>query len=332
MRYTNVDINKRTIGMPAITLGTTWFGTKIDKQIALMQMDYYAEIGGKWIDTARIYGSEAFTSEERKPHFIDSEAVVGEWLNTRGARDKMIIITKGAHRSRATGDRRVNAKEINSDIETSLHNLGIDYVDIYFLHNDDENIPVSEIMPILDTLVKDGKTRGLGASNWSVARIIEANKFARDNGLTPFSISQVRWSYAIPPNTGSSAGRFDMETEPSQYKGYLELGIPIMAYSSQSKGFFIKTDKDCFDPGAIGRAVEFLSDENIRRARIVHRLAAEEGIAVSAMAFAYLWSKRIPVTALVGCQNLAQLITSLTDCDYYPSIRVMETLESEKSQ
>ena len=330
MRHTEIDINGRTVAMPSITLGTTWFGTKMDKQIALSQMDYYEENGGTWIDTARVYGLEIFAHENHPANYEDSEAVVGQWLKSkRGARDKMIIITKGAHSARATGAKRLNAKEINHDIETSLRTIGIDNVDIYFLHSDDESVPVSEVMPILHELVKSGKTRGLGASNWSVARIAEANAFARENKLTPFSISQVRWSYAIPPATAAS-DRPDMETDPSQYKGYLELGMPVMAYSSQSKGFFIKTDGDCFDPDAIGRCAEFLSEDNIRRARKIHLLASKEGISVSAMAFAYLWGKQIPVTAMVGCQSLEHLKASLTDCDYIPGSNVIEALEAEK--
>ena len=76
-------------------------------------------------------------------------------------------------------------------MENSLRFLQTDYVDIYFLHRDDEDQPVEVIMPILDKLVREGKTRYIGASNWTVARINEANAFARENGMAEFSMSQI---------------------------------------------------------------------------------------------------------------------------------------------
>ena len=330
MRHTNISISGRTIAMPSVSLGTVWFGTKMDKKVGRSQLDYYLEMGGTWLDTARVYGLEIFNPENTLPHYEDSEAVVGQWLRDSGARDHVTLITKGGHRRTTLGNKsNLHESVIRQDIERSLRTLGVDFVDIYFLHSDDENIPVAEVMPVLHELVQSGKTRTLGASNWSAERIIEANAFAVANGLTPFGITQVRWSYAIPPES-SINGRRDIETDASQYKIYRGLNFPIMAYSSQSKGFFIKTASNGFSPESLGRAVEFLSEENIARAKTIHRLAAEEGVAASAMAFAYLWGKETPVTAMVGCQCLEDLKVSLTDCDYIPSERVIAALEASQ--
>ncbi len=101
-----------------------------------------------------------------------------------------------------------------------------------------------------------------------------------------------------------------------------------MAYSSQARGFFLKAAKTGFGSESLGSAAEFDSPLNRRRAEAVNRVARSEKISVAAASFAYLWSREIPVTALVGPGTAAQLGDSLLDCDYLPTPNVKNILEN----
>ena len=326
MRYTPIKLNGHAFQMPAITLGSVFFGTNVPEKSAFEIMDAYYEAGGTWLDTARVYCTELIDLAKRLPDFSDSEEVIGRWIASRNMRNKVTVITKGAHWSLATKEKRVTPDAIRHDVDLSLKKLGVEQIDIYFLHNDDPTVPVEVIMPVLDELVKKGKARVVGCSNWKIGRVQEANAFAKANGLTPFSISQVKWSYAAPTEE-AAAGSVNMEGDAEEYVGYQQMKMPIMAYSSQARGFFIKAARGGFDKDNLGSAAKFLSEKNEQRANTVLKIAREEHISPSAAAFAYLWSRAVPITALVGPSGIAQLRESLLDCDYLPTAEIKALLE-----
>ena len=160
MKYGIIQNEKgETLKLSKIILGTAVFGTKIPKETAFEMMDTYFAHGGRVLDTARVY------SDWLPNGHGASERTIGEWIQERNCRKDIILSTKGAHPSFSDMHRsRMTAEEIYVDLNESLKTLQTDYVDIYYLHRDDENIPVSEIMDILDPLVKSGKIRMLGAS------------------------------------------------------------------------------------------------------------------------------------------------------------------------
>ena len=325
MRYSEIKGSKHVFQMPSITLGSVFFGTKVPENTAFSILDAYYEKGGNWLDTARVYGTELISEEERKLDFSDSEEVIGRWIKSRNIRDKITLVTKGAHGSLKTGEKRVNPDGIYEDMETSLQKLGLDSVDIYFLHKDDPTVSVKEIMPAMHALIQSGKTKEIGCSNWTLERFTKANEFAVENGLTPFSISQVKWSYAVPFSKISN-GDVDMGQTPEEYERYREMNMPVMAYSSQARGFFLKAARANPDEKSMGKAAVFLSEQNKKRAEIVKKIAETEKISISAAAFSYLWSKEIPVTALIGPSSVAHLLDSMEDCDYVPTETVKQLL------
>ena len=147
MKFMDVKSTGCTLKLSKIAKGADHFGVTIPKERAFALMDRYLELGGNVIDTARLYGrARPFDAE-----FAHSEPIVGEWLRTRRNRDQVILVTKGAHPViEDISKRRVNPECIADDLEMSLKALGVDYVDIYFLHRDDPEKPVSEIMDALD--------------------------------------------------------------------------------------------------------------------------------------------------------------------------------------
>lgn len=300
------DHNQQEITISKIILGTALFGADISREQAFRFMDAYYDHGGRVLDTARVY------SDWLPGGHSASERTVGEWIRERGLRSEVILMTKGAHPPMEEMHRsRVNAKEIRADLEESLQVLQTDYVDVYFLHRDDESVPVSVIMDVLHEFIKEGKVRMLGASNWKMARILEANAYARTHGKTPFSVSEIQWSYALctPKETLGDETQVCMNEQEMDL--YRQAQLPVMAFSSQAQGVFSKGYKeDLSDLSKKHRA--FYSEENVRRYQALLQKCRETGCTPSRAALDYIIeNQEIEGFAIVGCSRMEQLLESL---------------------
>jgi aryl-alcohol dehydrogenase-like predicted oxidoreductase len=131
-------------------------------------------------DTARVYG--------------DKDEFLGKWIAARGNRDQVVILAKGAHHSGLR--KRVTDHDIGADLHDTLAAMRTDYVDLYLLHRDDPDYPVGPIVEALNRYRKEGKIKAFGGSNWSAARIAEANEYARVHNLVPFAASSPNYSLA----------------------------------------------------------------------------------------------------------------------------------------
>lgn len=254
-------------------------------------LDRFLAMGGNIIDTAHNYcGGE-------------SEVAIGQWLNDRQNRDQVVILTKGAH---PKGDGpRVNPDAIREDLMTSLERLGTDYIDLYALHRDDPDTPVSVIMNALHEHVAAGRIRAIGVSNWETDRIGEANDYARANGLTPFTFSSPNLSLA-KPNEPFWAGCVSVtEKDAAWYEAHQ---MPVLSWSSQARGFFTGrfTPDDRSDADIVR---VFYSDANWARLHRAETLAAKKGVSQIQIALAYVLNQPYPTGAIIGARNEAELLS-----------------------
>jgi len=307
------------VEMSKIVMGTTYIGTDIPDEVSFRLLDEYYALGGRTIDTARMYGqSEDFGISK-------SEFFIGKWIQQRGLRKDITLITKGCHFSWKTGENRITPEDITRDFHDSLQCLSVDEVDLYFLHRDDKTKPVGSIMDALHELVKSGKTRAIGASNWSLDRILLANDYARENGKTPFSVSQLQWSAA--KCTAESWGDDRLEyMDGNLRERYLKEKIPVMAFAAQAKGLFSKyiANPDAQIPP---KAKRFYSPENMKKIEIVKRICDETGYSPAAVIIAYITSHPIQAAAIIGCSNLLQLRDTLTGADFELTPDIIKELE-----
>lgn len=312
MKFMNVSVPGGSISMSKIVLGTDYYGVNIPEERAFALMDRYLELGGNTLDTARVYGKDP-KSPDIDDAYSNSEPIVGRWLKARGCRDRVLLATKGAHPSMKDWTRRrLDRASIDYDLAASLHALDVDYVDIYFLHRDDPSRPVSEIMDTLDAHVKAGRVRALGASNWTVARLNEANEYARQNGKTPFSISEIHWCAAqVPDNLWDDKSIVVMDD--AEYAGYLENKIPVMAFSPQARGYFSKMLAGT--PLPEKRMKRYDTPENRRRLERIRALCEETGKPAAALMLAYITSNPVQGAAIIGCSQLEQLEETMSDAD-----------------
>ena len=282
-----------------LALGTAPFGTGIPRDTAFSILDTFTDLGGNLIDTAAVYGMGV------------SEQTLGEWMRLRGNRHRVVISTKGGHPSLPDWSRRITEGDIRADMEASLRYLGTDHVDIYFLHRDDESKPVEAIMPIMDALVREGKTRLIGASNWTVARINEANAFARENGMAEFSVSQIFHNAALI----NKEGVYDqtlVAMDETEHKGYAANGLPVMAYTAQAQGLFSHICERGYDGLSEGMIRTYLNPSTRDRAERILSLSEETGLSPTAISLAYLLSdgsvKTFPILGISRVQRLAEAL------------------------
>ena len=298
MKSGYINARDGKIELSKIIIGTSSFGTTIKNTDEMF--DTYYSAGGRSIDTARIYGDGI------------SEQVVGEWIKRRDVRKDVQIITKGAHPLLGQMNiSRLNREDILSDCHDSLKALQTDYIDVYFLHRDDKTLPVSGIMDALHELVSLGKAKAIGASNWTVKRILEANSYAAQNGKTPFCVSQILWSYA--QCTSEAWGDTTLICmSDAEYAEYLKANIPVMAFSPQAKGMFskyIENGENALNDKIIRR---FLTDENKKRIEKVREICSETGMSPAATTLSYITDNPLNGFAIVGCSSTEQLKDSLS--------------------
>lgn len=286
-------------GISRYIMGTAGFGSgKKTPEMCASLLDVYFKYGGNALDTAAVYG--------------ESERTLGSWLESRvKRREDIVLITKGAHPDVSSMHTpRMSADDIAHDLENSLRDLKTDYIDIYYLHRDAINVPVSYIIDTLNKYIKNGSVRALGASNWTAARIDEANAYAKSNGLSGFSFSQICHSAA--PLTSVQYGDDTLVMmDDAEYERYAENSIPVMAYSSQALGFYQKYLM-C-EPEEIAGKSRYGTPSNIARLERIRTLCSMKGISPTAVVGSYLTSSanRVLILPIVSASSPEQLEDTL---------------------
>ncbi len=278
-----------------IGLGTADFGGKIPESLACEFMDMYIGLNGNFLDTARVYGD--FVT----PKNGGSEKIIGRWMSARHCRDQIFLSTKGGHPPLDNiHHSRLSRADIRADIQASLEDLQTDCVDIYWLHRDEINRPAGEIMETLQELLEDGSTRLTGVSNWTPARIMEANAFAASHGLTPLSANQPQFSLAIQVSFPDDSL---VSMDAAAFRMHRETGMACCCFSSQAHGFFTKLDEmgEKHLPESI--KAQYLCEENLRIYQRIKQLQQSTGLDISSIALAYLTCQPFPTFALAGASR-----------------------------
>ncbi len=292
-----------------VALGTDSFGLTLPEKESFAMLDAYVAMGGNMIDTALSYSDWVQGEKSR------SEKLIGRWLFKRGSRSRVLLSTKGGHPPMGHMEiPRLSRKDIESDIEKSLRHLGCDYVDIYWLHRDTGRLPVGEIMETLHDLVKVGKTRFFGLSNWTHERIDEANAYAEKHGLTRVIAGQIQHSVArgIPENNDPTLVLMNQR----EYAYYAKHHMPVFAYASQAKGFFSKLDAGGLQALGLKARTRYLSEDNLKRYALLKEFAGCYKASVGQLAIAALTSDRHVLTfPIVGCKTVEQLSESMSGAD-----------------
>ncbi len=275
----------------AVALGTAFMRTYTQAAILL---DAFYERGGNLFDTAWGYGQGR------------AETLLGQWLKARGVREAMSIIGKGVHSPLTYPD------VVGRQLAQSLERLNTDYLDVYFMHRDNLDIPVGEFVDAIDAEVRAGRIRAWGGSNWSRERMDGAIAYAGKTGKTAPSVLSNNFSLAEmieAPWAGCYAASDD------SWRAWLkERAIPNFAWSSQAQGFFTnRAGRDLTDNADMVRC--WYNETNFARRDRAAELGAKRGMNANQVALAYVLAVDLPVVPLIGPLAMWELEDSLQALD-----------------
>lgn len=255
----------------------------------LVMFDDYLERGGNCFDTAITYGG-----------WGRHEGLLADYLHRRGVREEVVILNKGCHTPLN------HPYFVRKHIEESLRNMRLDYFDVWMLHRDNPELPASAFVDELEQARRDGLIRSYGGSNWSLERVREAQAYAARTGAAGFAAVSNNFSLAdmVSPVWGGC-----IASSTPEYRAYhAEAQLPLMAWSSQARGFFTdRAGPAKRDDAELVRC--WYSEGNFARRERALELAARKGVSGLNVALAYVLHQPFPTFALVGPRTLEETRT-----------------------
>jgi aryl-alcohol dehydrogenase-like predicted oxidoreductase len=291
-------IVKRSLGNSGIAvspmaLGGNVFGWTADEKTSFAILDAFADAGGDMIDTADVYSAWV---EGHKGG--ESETVIGRWLKRDPSkRDKVIIATKVGFMTGLAPD------TIAPACDASLQRLGIDTIDLYYHHKDDPSVPLAESLGAMDALVKAGKVRAIGLSQYSAERLDEAMRIAHESGLTRPCALQTWYNLVERP-----------KLEGPLRDVALAHGLGIIPFYGLANGFLTGKYRRADDLGKSARGsrvTDYLEGKGMRVLAALDRISGETGAPLAAIALA--WTNAQPgITATLASATSLNQLTELT--------------------
>ncbi len=292
-----LSITGTDLTVSQLCYGMASFGTHVKGDDAYRLYDAFRQAGGSFFDTAHCY---AFWMPQG---LGASERMLGECMRRAGDEGKIVIATKGGHPAGQGYERPetyLRPDVIDKDVRESLQRLGVACVDVYLLHRDDPRVPVGEIVGMLNEHVAAGRLKYLGASNWSVQRIAEANAYAAAHGLRGFAISQPSFNLAYASKPSADAAQKTPVDGISTW--HAQSKLPVMAYAPTANGYFATDGKSGapFDSP--------VARERLARAK---QLAQRLSCTPNQVALAYLMHLDFPVVPILGTTKTDHLQDAL---------------------
>ncbi|MCX4747933.1 aldo/keto reductase [Kitasatospora sp. NBC_01287] len=295
-----VPLGPSELSVFPFSLGGNVFGWTADEAQSFAVLDAYAAAGGNFVDTADVYSSWAPGNQGG-----ESETVLGNWLRTRGNRDRIVVATKIGQHPQAKG---LGAANIRTATEASLRRLGIEMIDLLYTHFDDPEVPVAEIIGALNGLVKEGKVREIAASNISAERLAESLDFSDREGTAKYIALQPHYNLV-------SRATYEGELADT----VAAHGLAAVPYFALAAGFLTgkyRTDGPSVESARAEGARRYLADP--RGPRVLAALdtvAAAHQVEPASVALAWLTAQptvAAPIASARTVEQLAPLLAATT--------------------
>jgi aryl-alcohol dehydrogenase-like predicted oxidoreductase len=289
---------KRKVGnsglevMP-LMFGGNIFGWTVDEATSFTLLDAFVDAGFDFIDTADVYSAW-------KPGNSggESETIIGNWLKRRGKRDDVIIATKVG--SELAPDKKGLAQDyILRAAEDSLRRLQTDVIDLYQSHIDDQSVPLEETLAAYDQLIKQGKVRAVGASNYSGERLREAREVSKANGLPTYECLQPHYNLYERAN-------YEQNLEPV----VMEQDIGVIPYFSLASGFLTgkyRSEADFGKSSRGGGMGKYLNERGFKILDALDEVAAKHESTPARVAIAWLMARPSITAPIASATNMDQL-------------------------
>ena len=280
-----------------LVFGGNVFGWTVDEQMSFKLLDAFVDAGLNFIDTADVYSMWIPGNEGG-----ESETIIGKWLKKSGKRDKVLITTKvgvDINVKKMPGEVNLKKTYILEEFEQSLKRLQTDYVDLYQAHRDDENTPLEETLEAFDQLIRDGKVRAIGASNYAADRLATALKTSEENGLVRYETLQPCYNLY---------DRKDFEGALQNL--CVEENIGVITYFSLGCGFLTgkyRSDKDLENKPRAYRVRDMMNERGFKILAALDEIAEETGATHAQISLAWLMEQPAVVAPIASATSLDQL-------------------------
>ena len=294
-----------------LVLGGNTFGWTSDESVSDQVLDAYTEAGGNLIDTADVYSAWAPGHSGG-----ESEIVLGRWLAKNGNRNKVLVATKVSQHPQYSG---LSAKNIEAAADASLLRLGLDVIDLYYAHFDDSSTPLEETAAAFDKLVKEGKVRAIGLSNYTPDRIREWFSIARKEGLT--------LPVALEP-------QYNLVYRKDYENGLMQVAkdedLAVFPYFSLASGFLTgkyRTMDDLKGKKREGMVKDFFTQEGLDVVAAMDGIAKAHGVELATVALAWLNHRPGIAAPIASARTPEQLPALLAAAHLKLSDQDMQTLD-----
>ncbi|HMR29826.1 MAG TPA: aldo/keto reductase [Geminicoccaceae bacterium] len=301
MSMERVTIPGTDLAVSPLCLGGNRLGGELDRDRSFALLDAFVEAGGNFVDTAHVY-ADWLPDAERSC----SERTIGRWRAAGGAGGDIVIATKIGHPPLAApGRTRLDRGSLRQDVFEALDNLGLSRLDLVYLHRDEPARPAEEILGVLEELRREGRIAHYGASNWTAARLGEADEAARRHGWEGFRANQAEWSLASRNPASVAADLYRMDADMIRWHGTSR--IAAVPYSTQARGYFDKQAAGALDAPT---AASYDNPQNRRRAQQLGMLAESAGLTPTEAMLALFRLVPFAVIPVVGCRDASQVASS----------------------
>jgi len=282
----------RSIGMsglvtPRLVLGGNVFGWTATGEEAFAILDRFAEAGGTMVDTADVYSAWVPGHEGG-----ESESLLGDWLRRSGRKDVMIATKVGYEGG-------LSASHVEAAADASLKRLGVEAIDLYYAHKDDPQTPLEETLGAFDRLVRAGKVRAIGASNYAAERLAAALDISEQAGLARYEALQPE--YNLMAREGFEGPLQDL---------CVARGIGALPYFGLASGFLTgkyRSEADFHKSVRGSRMAAYLNDRGHGVLAALDEVAAEAGATPAQAALAWLAARPGVTAPIASATSLAQL-------------------------
>jgi aryl-alcohol dehydrogenase-like predicted oxidoreductase len=289
-------MQKRTIGtsnlsVAPLVFGGNVFGWTADERTSFSILDAFVDHGLNFVDTADVYSAwvDGHSGGE-------SETIIGKWFKESGKRDKIVLATKVGMLSTRAG---LSAANIAAAVDDSLRRLKTDYIDVYFSHLDDDKTPLDETLSAYQKLIKAGKVRVIGASNYSGERLDAALKESKETGLPAYQILQPEYNL------------YDREAYETGLEPVVEANkVSVVTYYSLASGFLSgkyrsKTDVEGRARGA--KVEKYLDARGLKILDALDEVAKRNDTTPATIALAWVIARPSVTAPIASATSVKQL-------------------------
>lgn len=280
------------LSVSPLCLGCLYFLARDTREDSFRRLDQYLDAGGNFLDTANMYSH--WINDTTKGG--ESETLIGEWLKERKNRSRVVIASKVGFPYPGV-PYGTSARQIREECDKSLKRLGVDHIDLYYAHSDDQHTPMEESLGAFNELIREGKIGRIGASNFKAWRLERARQLAAANGWEEYCCVQQRYSY-LRPKVGWDFGQ-QIAANDDLLEYVKDTGITLLAYSPLLNGTYTDRTKTLME--------QYVGPDSDARLKVLDEVATESGATRNQVVYYWLMN---------GTPSAIPLVASSTDAQF----------------